>query len=127
MIRGLGIDIVETERIRRALTRFGTRFLDKILTPDEQRDVHAGGHPSVAGVAARFAAKEAAVKALGTGFAQGIGPLHAEVRRLPSGQPALVLHGPAHARAREMGVTHCHLSLTHTRANAAAVVVLEAS
>lgn len=79
----------------------------------------------VAHVAARFAAKEAAVKALGTGFAEGIGPRDVAVRSLPSGKPELVLSGAARERARALGAARLHLTLTHTRDNAAAVVILE--
>lgn len=79
----------------------------------------------VAHVAARFAAKEAAVKALGTGFAEGIGPRDVAVRSLPSGKPELVLSGAARERARALGAARLHLTLTHTRDNAAAVVIIE--
>lgn len=126
MILGLGIDVVEIERIRRSLERFGRRFLDRMLTAGEIRDV-GGAMPAPHSVAGRFAAKEAAVKALGTGFSQGIGPTHMEVRRLSSGRPELIFHGPALLRCREMGVARSHLSLSHDRRTAAAVVVLEAS
>lgn len=124
MILGLGIDVVEIERIRRLLERFDQRFLDRLLTAEERNDL--GDRIAPHAVAGRFAAKEAAVKALGTGFSQGIGPIHALVLRLPSGKPELTFRGPALARCRELGVTRCHLSLTHDRHTAAAVVVLEA-
>ena len=76
-------------------------------------------------MAARFAAKEAAVKALGTGFAEGIGPRDVAVRSLPSGKPELVLSGKAREKADALGVKKLPLTLTHTRDNAAAVVILE--
>ncbi len=123
MILGLGIDVVELARIRASLERFSARFLEKILTPEELRELPAV-HP-VPFVAARFAAKEAAVKALGTGFARGITPQHAGVRKLPSGRPELLLYGPAAEEAAALGVRRIHLSLTHGRDTAAAVVVLE--
>lgn len=124
MILGLGIDVVELARIGSALERFGTRFLEKILTPEELRNLPSGR--SVPFAAARFAAKEAAVKALGTGFAQGISPQHISLRNLPAGQPTLLFHGPAAARADALGARRVHVSLTHGRDTAAAVVILEA-
>ena len=128
MIRGLGMDLVEIDRIARSLERFGPRFLQKILTPDEERDLSRRTQSddiSPQAVAARFAAKEAAVKALGTGFSQGIGPHHIEVRSLPSGQPEISFHGPAAQRMEALGASRAHLSLPHSRDTAAAVVVLE--
>lgn len=123
MIVGLGLDVVELSRITRLLDRFGAAFTRKILSPAE-----CDGLPpqAAAYVAARFAAKEAAVKALGTGFSQGIGLQHIEVQKLPSGQPLLLLSGPAAARCAALGATRIHLSLTHGRETAAAVVILEA-
>lgn len=124
MILGLGIDVAELDRIQETLARFGERFLQKILTADEQARVPAG-NTAAAFVAARFAAKEAAVKALGTGFRDGISPRDVEVRSLASGQPVLHLGGAAATRAQALGVRRCHLSLTHGRQTAAAVVILE--
>lgn len=123
MIVGLGLDVVELSRITRLLDRFGASFTRKILTPAECAGLPL--HPA-AYVAARFAAKEAAVKALGTGFSQGIGLQHIEVQKLPSGQPTLLLSGPAAAFCAALGATRVHLSLTHGRDTAAAVVILEA-
>lgn len=77
-------------------------------------------------LAGRFAAKEATVKALGTGFSNGLGLQHIEVLRGPLGQPLLRLHGPALERARALGVTAAHISISHDRHAAIAVVVLEA-
>lgn len=122
MILGLGLDVVELERIETALARFGDRFQARILTPAEQAALPQHPLPRVAGL---FAAKEAAVKALGTGFAHGIGPRHIEVLSDSLGRPVLHLLGPAEERARTMGATHCHLSITHSRTTAAAVVVME--
>ncbi|MEG2172502.1 MAG: holo-[acyl-carrier-protein] synthase [Desulfovibrionaceae bacterium] len=124
MIVGLGLDIVEIPRILRLLQRFGAAFTRKILHPIEQQHLPAGPQAS-AYVAARFAAKEAAVKALGTGFAQGIGMQHIAVHNEPSGQPILLLYGPAAARMADLGATRAYLSLTHGRDTAAAVVILE--
>ena len=77
-------------------------------------------------VAGRWAAKEAAVKALGCGFSLGIGPRHIEILPTPTGKPELRFTGPALERARQLGVRHIHVSITHERTTAAAVVVLEA-
>ena len=124
MIIGLGIDITEIDRIRRSVERFGERFLNRVFTPAEQRDLN-GRALTPASLAARFAAKEAAVKALGTGFSQGIGMRDVEVRSLPSGQPEVHFHGAAREFCLQRGITRAHLSLTHGRDTAAAVVVLE--
>lgn len=122
MIIGVGLDVVELGRIAHLLERFGAAFTHKILTAAEREAMPAH---ATAYVAARFAAKEAAVKALGTGFAQGIGFQHIEVHKEPSGQPVLRLHGPAAARFAALGATCTHLSLTHGRDTAAAVVIME--
>ncbi|WP_027183352.1 holo-[acyl-carrier-protein] synthase [Desulfovibrio inopinatus] len=122
MIVGLGIDIVELDRIRTALERHGERFLEKILTPEECHHLAKQAIPSIS---ARFAAKEAAAKAFGTGFTGGIGFHSFIVRSAPSGRPFLTLAGQAEVLAQKMGVTSIHLSLTHGRDTAAAVVILE--
>jgi len=124
MILGLGLDVVELDRIEAALARFGGRFLDRILTPAERAALPGSRLPRVAGL---FAAKEAAVKALGTGFSQGIGFPHLEILSDALGRPLLALYGPARERAAAMGATSWHLSITHARATAAAVVVMEGS
>ena len=123
MIVGLGIDMTELARIRAAHARFGRRFLEKFLAPGELAAL--APHPPIAFLAGRFAAKEAAVKALGTGFAEGISMLDVEVLRRPSGQPELRLSGSAARRAEALGVKSMHLSLSHERDIAGAVVVLE--
>ena len=128
-IIGIGLDLIELSRMERSLHRFGEHFLNRIMADDERSAIP--GDPSspsaraVSHVAARFAAKEAAVKALGTGFAEGIGPRDVAVRSLPSGKPELVLSGKAREKADALGVKKLHLTLTHTRDNAAAVVILE--
>ncbi len=122
MITGIGIDLVEIPRIRHNWERFGLAFASKILHEDELAVLPAN---PAAFLAARFAAKEAAVKALGTGFTQGIWFQHFCVRNLPGGQPQLSLYGAALRRFNELGAAHCHLSLTHGRESAAAVVILE--
>ncbi|SDB42975.1 holo-[acyl-carrier protein] synthase [Desulfonatronum thiosulfatophilum] len=121
-ILGLGLDVVELERIRRIWNRFGQGFARRILTECELLHLP---NQAVPYLASRFAAKEAAVKALGTGFSQGITFQQVEVVTLPTGQPTLVLHANAEIQARCLGSTRTHVSLTHGRDTAAAVVILE--
>lgn len=124
MVVGVGTDLIEIERVQQSLDRFGTRFMQKVFTAGEiaycQRKKHAA--ESFAG---RFAAKEAAAKALGTGISRGISWREIEVRREPGERPTLHLNGRAAERARSMGITHLHLSLTHSRDVAMAVVIAE--
>ena len=125
MILGLGLDVAELDRIRESLARHGERFVARVLTPAE-----AAAMPKTnpeAYVAARFAAKEACAKALGTGFADGVTMHGIEVRSLPGGAPALTLSGRARELAEAMGAERLHLSLTHGRDTAAAVVIFEGS
>ena len=125
-IIGIGLDLIELSRVERSLHRFGEHFLNRIMADDERSaDPASPSARTVSYVAARFAAKEAAVKALGTGFAEGIGPRDVAVRSLPSGKPELVLSGKAREKADALGAKKLHLTLTHTRDNAAAVVILE--
>jgi holo-[acyl-carrier protein] synthase len=125
MIVGTGIDLVEVGRIEQAVDRFGERFLNRIYTADEQaycmRKRMAGES-----LAARFAAKEAAAKALGTGISVGVNWLEIEVTREPGGRPAVRFHGRAAQIAARLGVVRTALSLTHTNDLAMASVVLEA-
>ena len=123
MILGLGLDVTEVDRIRRSLDRFGERFIARILTSAEAANMPENDPAPY--VAARFAAKEAASKALGTGFAEGVTVRSIEVIRLPSGAPELRLHDAAKERAVALGVTRAHLSITHGRDVAAATVILE--
>ncbi len=124
MIVGLGIDLVELERMAAALERFGRNFAEKLLR-EEELDAMPAGPTAVAWLAARFAAKEAAAKALGTGFAQGVTLRDLEVRSLPSGRPEIVFHGRAAEVFAETGAGCAHVSLTHAKHTAAAVVILE--
>ncbi len=124
MIVGLGIDLMEVARMAKALDAHGERLEERIFTPGERADCR-GRADRMQALAARFAAKEAGLKALGTGWAGGLGFLHLEVVRTGSGKPELRLHGPAAERARLLGVVQAHVSLTHQRGMAAAVVVLE--
>jgi holo-[acyl-carrier protein] synthase len=122
MILGLGLDVVELDRLEAALSRFGERFMARILTPAELAALPQRPVPRLAGL---FAAKEAAVKALGTGFSHGIGFSHLEILADALGRPVLTLHGPALDRATALGATSWHVSITHGQATAAAVVILE--
>src|ERR1043165_6181206 len=112
MITGIGIDVVQNERIRDSIQRFGERFLNRIYTEGEIAYCKKCAQPAIH-FAARFAAKEAAFKALGTGWAAGVKWKDVEVERLPSGKPELRLHGEALSRAQSMGTTRFHVSLTH--------------
>jgi holo-[acyl-carrier protein] synthase len=125
MIVGLGTDLAEIPRIERSIARFGERFLERIYTPAEIAYC-LRKKSSAESFAARFAAKEAGAKALGTGISFGVGWHDFEVRRAPSGKPSLHLTGRAAELAVRLRVTGIALSLTHTSSMALAVVVLEA-
>jgi holo-[acyl-carrier protein] synthase len=124
MILGVGTDLIEIARIAGSVRRYGDRFLRRIFTPREieycQRKKNAAES-----FAARFAAKEAGAKALGTGISRGVGWLELEVTREPSGRPSLQLSGRAAERAASLGVARISLSLTHSGELALAVVVME--
>lgn len=122
---GLGVDIVEIERMRRILTRTPS-FARKVFSGAERAYCDAKANPEVH-YATRFAAKEAVVKALGTGFSEGIGVRDIEVRRTTKGRPYVVLTGRAREVARERGVREMPLSLsfTHTEAVACAMAITE--
>ena len=124
MIVGTGTDLMEIERIARSVERFGGRFLDRIFTPAEQAYC-LGKKSSAESFAARFAAKEAGAKALGTGISRGVAWTEFEVTRERGGKPGLRLRGRAGQLAAELGVSRIHLSLTHSRTAALAVVILE--
>lgn len=121
MIVGLGLDVVEVARIAQALARHGDRFLARCFTPGELSRPSDPQH-----VAGLFAAKEAAFKALGTGWGQGIGWHHVVTARDHTGKPHLRFRGAAQNLARTMGVRQIHVSVSHQRLLAVAVVILEA-
>lgn len=125
MIVGTGVDILETVRIEQVLERHGERFLQRIYTPGE-RAYCAKFKKSAERYAARFAAKEAAFKALGTGWRRGVRWLDVEVTRRPGGKPELRLSGRAAEVARELGVTRMAVSLSHADHYAVAQVIFEA-
>lgn len=123
MILGMGIDVAELDRIERGLARFGQRYLERILIGEElERLPRKNPVPSLA---ARFAAKEAASKALGTGFSHGVSLATIEVTGGERGQPHIRFHGAALERFQQLGGETVHVSLTHGRDVAAAVVVIE--
>ena len=127
MSAGLGMDLVRIDRIRRVLADHPDRFRARVFTPTECQDAADRGAGEVASLAARFAAKEAALKALGTGRGSGIGWKDVEVRRTGSGAPILLLHGAAADRARMLGLSNWRVSLTHDRGTAGAVVVADST
>ena len=124
MIVGSGVDLAEVARIGAAVERFGERFLRRVFTPAEIAYVERKAN-RLERYAARFAAKEAGMKALGTGWRRGVRWRDFEVLNLPSGRPTLRLHGKAREYAERMGVKHITVSLTHTREQALANVLLE--
>ncbi|WP_316900751.1 holo-[acyl-carrier-protein] synthase [Pseudodesulfovibrio indicus] len=123
MILGTGIDLTELDRIRDLWNRFGRKFAAKVLTERELAQLPEKN--PVPRLGALFAAKEAAVKALGTGFAQGIHFKCVEIIHNPNGKPEIYFLGEGLARCEDMGVTGAHVSLTHSRDTAAATVILE--
>ena len=124
MIVGIGIDRAEVDRIRAAIERHGQRFIERIYTSGEIAYVERKAN-RFERYAARFAAKEAGMKALGTGWKRGVRWRDFEVANLPSGKPALRLHGEAAAIAERLGVHNIALSLTHTSEQGMAVVIFE--
>lgn len=122
MIIGTGVDIVDLRRIRRIWDRYGMRFARRVLAPSEREETR---RITVELLGSRLAAKEACVKALGTGFAPGIGQQDIAVRSRESGKPELLLSRGAREAADSLGLRASHLSLSHERHFAVAMVVLE--
>ncbi len=124
MIVGIGTDLAEVERIRQSIARFGDRFLERIYTRNER--AYASSKANAAErFAARFAAKEAGMKAIGTGWRRGVTWKDFEVVNERSGRPVLVLSGVAQEIAAQLGVNRISISLTHTQSMAFAMVILE--
>lgn len=124
MIVGTGVDLCEVDRIEEAIARHGRRFMERVYTEREiayaERKVNKFER-----YAARFAAKEAGMKALGTGWRGGLGWRDLEVTNLRSGRPTLTFHGKAAEIAEKLGVSNISLSMTHTAVQAMAMVILE--
>ena len=124
MIVGTGVDLAEVPRIRASIERFGARFVERIYTAGEIAYVERKAN-RFERYAARFAAKEAGMKAIGTGWKRGVTWRDFEVANLPSGRPTLRLHGAAARIAEKLGVRNVLLSLTHTSELGMAHVILE--
>jgi holo-[acyl-carrier protein] synthase len=124
MIVGTGVDIAEVPRIRESIERFGDRFLNRIFTPGEIEYCESKAS-KFESYAARFAAKEAGMKALGTGWNHGVRWRDIEVSRQPGGRPTITFHGKAAEFAARLGAVHVALSLSHTAQQAIAQVILE--
>ncbi len=124
MIVGTGIDIAEVPRIAASIERFGQRFVERVFTAEEIRYCESKANKAER-YAARFAAKEAGMKAIGTGWRLGVTWQSIEVRRAPGGRPTLVFRGKAAEFFARLGAVRAHLSLTHTKEFAIAQVILE--
>lgn len=118
-----GIDLVEDRRILEMVESHGTAFLERVFTPAERAYAVPDGRPRGERLAARFAAKEAVLKALGTGWSGGIAWTDVEVSRDGAGRPGVALHGEAAAVANRLGIVAWHLSLTHAAGLAVASVI----
>jgi holo-[acyl-carrier protein] synthase len=126
MIVGIGVDLVEVERLNRAIQCYGDRFVSRVFSPEEAAYCRRCAHPEQR-FATRFAAKEAALKALGVGWAQGLQFRDVEVTNNELGAPAITFSGRALELSRRLEVETVHVSLTHHRNFAIAQVVLERS
>jgi holo-[acyl-carrier protein] synthase len=124
VIVGSGVDLCEVDRIKAAVARHGHRFLERIYTDREIAYAQSKAN-LYERFAARFAAKEAGMKALGTGWRGGVRWHDFEVANLPSGRPTLQFHGKAAEYAQRLGVSNISLSITHTAVQAMALVILE--
>ena len=124
MLIGTGVDLIEIERIAHSIERYGERFLRRIYT-DHEIAYCTRKRSSAESFAARFAAKEAGAKALGTGISRGVTWIEFEITRQPGGRPVLELRGRAALLAKELGVKTISLSLTHTGTLAMATVMME--
>ncbi len=126
-IVGTGIDVIEVQRIERALTRprIGERFRSRVFTEREVAYCESRGRPRYQSYAARFAAKEAAMKAMGTGWNRNVAWAEIEVVRECGKAPTIALHGKTAAFARARNIARFHLSITHTADQAIAYVIAE--
>ena len=124
MILGTGIDLIEVARIAASFEKFGDRFVNRILLPDEIAYCRSHKNPAPF-LAVRFAAKEAVSKAFGTGIGAQLGWRDIEIRRKETGEPFVVLHGKGQELFEERGAKKLHVSLSHTEHYAAAMATLE--
>lgn len=124
MINGVGIDLVDVNRMKKLLAKWGGRFTERYFS---QREIEYCQRKAISAIhfAARFAAKESFLKSLGIGLGMGVALREIEVINDSQGKPDLVLQGQAQQLIRERGIRKVHLSLTHTSECAAAVVILE--
>ncbi|NLV92283.1 MAG: holo-ACP synthase [Firmicutes bacterium] len=124
MILGIGTDIIEIDRVGRAWTRKGTRFVDKICSPREAKYILRGNQKAQwERMAARFAGKEAVMKALGTGWRRGVAWREIEILHEPSGRPYVNLLGKTAQLAEKMGIKTFHISMSHNDSVAVAYVI----
>jgi holo-[acyl-carrier protein] synthase len=123
-VLGVGVDIIETERIEHSLDRFGERFLHRVFTDGEIAYCQSMKYPA-RHFAARFAAKEAVSKAFGTGIGKSMGWRDIDVRKKPSGEPFVILDGGAKSLAADRNVRGVWISLSHTSHHAVAMIALE--
>jgi holo-[acyl-carrier protein] synthase len=126
MIKGIGVDSIELERVAGVYERYGERFLQKVYTAAE-RDYFRRWADPVPRIAGRFAVKEACMKALGTGWSGGVRWRDIEVLREPSGKPAVRLHGQAARALAALDADAIHCTITHSRDHAIALVILEST
>jgi holo-[acyl-carrier protein] synthase len=124
MISGIGVDLVEIERLRKILDRWGDKFVQKVFADEEISYCRKHVLPAMH-FAARFAAKEACLKAFGIGLGMGVGLKEIWVSRSDKGAPFLIFADKARMEMEKQGIKSAHLSLTHTRRHAMAMVVLE--
>jgi holo-[acyl-carrier protein] synthase len=124
MIRGIGIDTIELKRIERVYNSYPERFMERVYSAGERAYAFRFNDP-IPRLAARFAAKEACMKALGTGWNRGVRWKDIEVVNTKNGRPELILLGKARTFFEDLSATHIHLTITHSREHATAVVILE--
>ncbi|MEJ2720041.1 MAG: holo-ACP synthase [bacterium] len=124
MIKGMGVDTIELDRIARVFNEYGERFLDRVYSPEEKAYALKFADP-VPRLAARFAAKEACMKALGTGWNMGVRWKDITVLNNAMGKPELTLRGKANEFLQKLSAGRIHLSLTHSKTHATAIVIFE--
>jgi holo-[acyl-carrier protein] synthase len=125
MIIGHGIDLCGVERIRRMIRDHGDHFLNRTFSAAEVEDARRRKKGFEETLAGRLAAKEAVMKALGTGWREGVAFKGIEILNEPSGKPCVVLHGATDEKARALGITHWHITITHTEDLAIASAIAE--